>query len=320
MRADADEAERVVEDGDRLAVRQDEGDAAENRHRAERRDHRVDAAIGDDDAVDEAGQAAPTTSPAAMPAAGEPVDWIAMAVATVVRPTIEPTDDVEPAGDDDHGLAHRQHAEDGDARPMLRMLREEKNTSPRSVPKIDDEDGEREEQADVVDADAVDERQRAACADGTAAAWLPMCVDAVHWISLLATLRSSRLRHGELQDRCFVAVGAVSSPVMRPSAMTRTRSARPISSGISDEISIMADAARRQLVDQPVDLGLGADVDAARRLVEDEQHRLPRQPARKHHLLLVAAGQLRDELVEAGRPDRHLVGQRRRRPQAPCAG
>ena len=63
-----------------------------------------------------------------------------------------------------------------------------------------------------------------------------------------------------------------------------------------------ADAACRELVDQPVDLRLGADVDAARRLVEDEQHRLPRQPARQHDLLLVAAGQLRDLLVEARAP------------------
>ena len=66
---------------------------------------------------------------------------------------------------------------------------------------------------------------------------------------------------------------------------------------------MMADAACRELVDQPVDLGLGADVDAARRLVQDEQHRLPRQPTREHHLLLVAARQLRDQLIEVGRLD-----------------
>ena len=89
--ADADEAERVAEDGDRLAVGHDEGDAAENRHRAQRRDHGVDAAIGDDEAVDEAGECRPPRARRRCPAAGEPVDWMAMAVDTVVRPTMAPT-------------------------------------------------------------------------------------------------------------------------------------------------------------------------------------------------------------------------------------
>ena len=98
---------------------------------------------------------------------------------------------------------------------------------------------------------------------------------------------------------------------MRPSAMTRMRSASPISSGISDEIRMTPMPLGRELVDQPIDLRLGADVDAAGRLVEDEQHRLARQPAREHHLLLVAAGEFRDLLVEARRLDRHLGGERR---------
>ena len=39
----------------------------------------------------------------------------------------------------------------------------------------------------------------------------------------------------------------------------------------------------------PVDLGLGADVDAARRLVEDQHARVHGQPLAEHDLLLVAA-------------------------------
>ena len=54
----------------------------------------------------------------------------------------------------------------------------------------------------------------------------------------------------------------------------------------------------RELVDQAVDLGLRADVDPARRLVEDEDLRSGRQPAGQHDLLLVAARQLADLLVE----------------------
>ena len=45
---------------------------------------------------------------------------------------------------------------------------------------------------------------------------------------------------------------------------------------------------------------LARDVDAARRLVEDQQPRLGGQPARQQHLLLVAARQLRDRRVDVG--------------------
>ena len=51
-------------------------------------------------------------------------------------------------------------------------------------------------------------------------------------------------------------------------------------------------------IEQIVHLDLGADVDAARRLVDDEDLRPQRQPAREHDLLLIAAGE------EAGEPDR----------------
>ncbi len=47
----------------------------------------------------------------------------------------------------------------------------------------------------------------------------------------------------------------------------------------------------REVVDDPVDLGFGADVDAAGRLVEDQHLRLGLQPARQQALLLVAARQ-----------------------------
>ncbi len=49
-------------------------------------------------------------------------------------------------------------------------------------------------------------------------------------------------------------------------------------------------ALARQLMDDRMHLCLGADVDAARRLVEDENARRHVQPLRQHHLLLVAAG------------------------------
>ena len=51
-------------------------------------------------------------------------------------------------------------------------------------------------------------------------------------------------------------------------------------------------------VDDLVDLVLGADVDAAGRLVEDEQARAAQQPLADHHLLLVAAGQVLDQRAD----------------------
>ena len=47
---------------------------------------------------------------------------------------------------------------------------------------------------------------------------------------------------------------------------------------------------------QPVHLGLGADVDAAGRLVDDQQFRVGGQPLGQHDLLLVAAGQGADRV------------------------
>ena len=55
----------------------------------------------------------------------------------------------------------------------------------------------------------------------------------------------------------------------------------------------------RELAHQAVDLGLGADVDAAGRLVQDQDARLGREPFAEHHLLLVAAGELADDLLDA---------------------
>ena len=69
------------------------------------------------------------------------------------------------------------------------------------------------------------------------------------------------------------------------------RSLTPITSSMSLEIIRIADAPVGELAHQLVDLVLGADVDAAGRLVEDDHARLHRQPARQHDLLLVAAGE-----------------------------
>ena len=76
------------------------------------------------------------------------------------------------------------------------------------------------------------------------------------------------------------------------------------------------EAGRGELRDDPVDLDLGADVDAAGRLVEDQHARLGRQPLAEHDLLLVAARQRARELVDAGRADPKLLDVARRRSSA----
>src|SRR5919204_51200 len=58
-----------------------------------------------------------------------------------------------------------------------------------------------------------------------------------------------------------------------------------------------------QAAHQLVDLRLGAHVDAARGLVDDQQARLPCQPHRQQDLLLVAAAQGADARSRAGRAD-----------------
>src|SRR5262249_13851102 len=64
---------------------------------------------------------------------------------------------------------------------------------------------------------------------------------------------------------------------------------------------------RRQLPHQAMDLRLGADIDAARWLVQDEELRLVGEPLAQHDLLLVAAGKLAGDLFERTGLDREAL-------------
>src|SRR5262249_3543338 len=55
-----------------------------------------------------------------------------------------------------------------------------------------------------------------------------------------------------------------------------------------------------KLLDQRLDLGLRADIDAAGRLVEDQEFRVSTKPTRKQNLLLVAAREFSYLLVPTG--------------------
>ena len=63
-----------------------------------------------------------------------------------------------------------------------------------------------------------------------------------------------------------------------------------------------------EVADEGVDRGAGADIDADRRLVEDEDVDRPRQAAGEQHLLLVAAGEEIDGALDAARLEVHAVG------------
>ena len=92
---------------------------------------------------------------------------------------------------------------------------------------------------------------------------------------------SRRLRHRGLMIVSCVASARGMSAVRRPSDITSTRSQSASSSGSSEEISRIARPSAASCADHVVELGLDADVDAARRLVEDQHVRIGQQPARR---------------------------------------
>ena len=51
-----------------------------------------------------------------------------------------------------------------------------------------------------------------------------------------------------------------------------------------------------------IDFDLGADIDPNRRFVEQKYLEIARQSSRQHHLLAIAAGEIRDRALRIGRP------------------
>ena len=119
----------------------------------------------------------------------------------------------------------------------------------------------------------------------------------------------AELRVAAIMIVSWVAVAASISSTSSPSAMTRMRSLIASTSGRSDEMTRMARPVVGKLGDDVMDLRLGADIDAVRRLVENEHGGLGRQPFGEGDLLAVPAGQQRHHLVDAG--GAHVVGRQR---------
>ena len=99
------------------------------------------------------------------------------------------------------------------------------------------------------------------------------------------------------------------SPVTRPSRMVtmRSRDGEDLRQFGRDDDD--GDAGLGHLDQEIVHFDLRADVDAARRLVDDEDLRPERQPARQHDLLLIAAGEEARELVGARHADREQAAE-----------
>ena len=109
-------------------------------------------------------------------------------------------------------------------------------------------------------------------------------------------------RHCDASSMIPTCVASLRSttPVMRPSCITSIAVAHAEHFGHLRGDHQHGDALTGEFRDQAVDLGLRADVDAAGRLVEDQDARMGHQPAGDQHLLLIAARQVDDRLVEVG--------------------
>ena len=92
-----------------------------------------------------------------------------------------------------------------------------------------------------------------------------------------------------------------------PSRITAMRSHMPSSSGRSDDAIRTAMPLARHVADDGVDIELGADVDAARRLVEQQDSPAsPRERLGEDHLLLVAAAEFRSRAGSDRRLQAHI--------------
>ena len=100
-----------------------------------------------------------------------------------------------------------------------------------------------------------------------------------------------------------VASARATSPTARPSRMTRTRSAIARISGSSEEIAMIAMPLRASWSSSWWTSALAATSMPRVGSSTIRIFGLQRQPAGEHHLLLVAAGEVADQLIGAGHAD-----------------
>src|SRR5262245_16170999 len=118
--------------------------------------------------------------------------------------------------------------------------------------------------------------------------------------------------YGQSHDRLFAGLGAVQNAGQIPlvhdgDAIADAKNFFQLAADDDDRRAIGG-----QLIDQFINLALRADVDSARRLVEDDHLQFTQQPFRQHDLLLIAAAELRNQRLYRRSLDaqlrRHLDG------------
>ena len=183
--------------------------------------------------------------------------------------------EVDPAQHDDEGHAGREDEEHGRVAGELEQRRglQEDRLQRADQRHEHDQRGERQPLAQPVRPEAADQRRHQT-----------MCPIRSTWRGFAPGLASARW-------------------VISPSRMTSTVWLSPMVSSSVSEVRITREALGGDRAHQLVDLLLGADVEAAGRMVEDQHPRLRLQPLGQHHLLLVAAGEVEAERLDAGRAD-----------------
>ena len=107
--------------------------------------------------------------------------------------------------------------------------------------------------------------------------------------------------------RSAVIASPTSSSNTWPLRNTSTREQKPTSSSISLDMIDDRLASRREIPQMRIEIGLGADVDAARRIVEDQDVRAQREGAADQHFLLVAAAERGDLVAAIAHADRQFL-------------
>ena len=278
MRATLADVARLVVEDEQVALRDEVGEAADDERHGERRDQRVDAEHGDDEAVDEADSEAGADRRAAI------ADAVPSVLAEVRgddgRERVGRADrEVDAAGDE-----HERPGRRDDQRRRLLVedveqvgaRRERASSSAQSTTKRSDE---RDQDPEAAQARS---RRRA----GAPAS------DARRGAASLTPPPTSSAKAARR-----IAFSVIASPAS--SATIRPRAHDEDAVGEAEHLLELgrdqdhAAAVGGELGQEVVDRALGADVDAARRLVGDQHVRLAEQRPREQHLLLVAARERR---------------------------
>lgn len=153
--ANTDCPEGVVEDRNRLPVGNDEGNPAEDRHGAEGHNDVVDAAIGDDDTVEEACEPADNNAEHD-PQKGRTRDLDRRSDSNRGQTNNRANGDIHASRNHHRGLRNSQNPEDGDAHAHVQNVAHGEEDIPAQGAEQDEECQKGQDQTDVVDPDAAD--------------------------------------------------------------------------------------------------------------------------------------------------------------------